>query len=151
MVWFILLLLPSLLGAQQVNEDRVDCRTVAECSQAINDMRREIRLELSYRTQALDLARANVDKRLESMNEFRAQLDRQAVTFVTTKDLSATLLLITNRLDAMDKARAWMMGAFAVLQFLFGMVFAMYLKKSPIRAQSRREDKNEIPVQSELI
>ena len=52
-------------------------------------------------------AEKTMDRRLEGMNEFRAQLDKQTRTFVTRDDLTATNRLIDERLytitDKYDK------------------------------------------------
>lgn len=48
---------------------------------------------------AVDLALATLEKRLESMNEFRAQLDRQAQLFVNRDYLTAQLGALTVGMD----------------------------------------------------
>ena len=47
---------------------------------------------------ATDLARTQMESRLETMNEFRDQLNRQASTFVTTNEFDV-------KLTAMEKSR----------------------------------------------
>lgn len=110
-----------------------ECRTVPECSQAIEALRRETRLEFDQRATALEEARTSIDRRLEQMNEFRSQLKDQAGTFATAGEVNAALKLITARLDASDNQRSVMIGALAVVQFFWVVAFAVYLKRLPPR------------------
>lgn len=134
----LLWLLPLLLLAGE--SDAQTCVTVSECSAAIDALRRETRLEFDQRSEAVSTAQMNMEKRLEGMNEFRAQLRDQAGTFVTREKYEAQIEEIRARLDDADRGRAMILGVVAAVQVLFGIGFALYLKRSPIRAPSRESD-----------
>ncbi len=136
-----LLVLGVLVGGalSYSTQQSPECKTTAECSSAINALRRETRLEFDQRAIALEQARGNIEKRLEGMNEFRAQLKDQAGSFATKEDI----LNLSLRLDNIEKWQARIIGGVVVLQFLFGIGFAMYLRKLPPRqsqATSRSTD-----------
>jgi hypothetical protein len=59
---------------------------------------------------SVDLATAGVNQRLEGMNEFRKQLDSQADTFVTRKEVEAKIESIDLRLQVQEKSTANMEG-----------------------------------------
>lgn len=126
-----------------------DCQTVRECSNSLAALRNEIRLEFDQRATAIDLARAQIDIRLEQMNEFRAQLDRQAATFVTNKELDVKIRVIQEQLDSTARDRATLIGALIVIQFLFGIGFALYMRSSPPRKEGARSRATDISPETE--
>ena len=74
-------------------------------------------------------AEKTMDRRLEGMNEFRAQLDKQTRTFVTRDDLTATNRLIDERLytitDKHDKLSRIVnigIGAALILEIVLNVI-----------------------------
>jgi hypothetical protein len=63
----------------------------------IDEMDKRLSLHLNAMREARDKAEAGVNARLERMNEFRAQLDKQAATFATIGEMNS-------RLDRMAEA-----------------------------------------------
>lgn len=61
-------------------------------------LREYIEARLDAIEKATNLAKEQMNYRLEGMNEFREQLNRQAATFVTNKELNA-------KLDGLEKSR----------------------------------------------
>jgi hypothetical protein len=57
----------------------------------IDEMDKRLTLHLNAMREARDKAEAGVNARLERMNEFRQQLDRQATTFATVAEMNSRL------------------------------------------------------------
>ena len=57
----------------------------------------KIDTHVKYTQDAVATAKTENDRRLEGMNEFRAQLEKQAITFVTTDVFQAQSRLVTER------------------------------------------------------
>jgi hypothetical protein len=79
----------------------------------ITDDRHQQELRENEARRNIELASARVDDRLEAMNEFRAQLDRQAGTFVTRSEVDQVraaaadrLAELTRRLDRVETEKA---------------------------------------------
>lgn len=54
---------------------------------------------------ALDLAKKEMDRRLEAMNEFRAQLEKQANTFLTTERYESCHGRLVDQITFLEKAQ----------------------------------------------
>ena len=65
---------------------------------------------ISAQDKALELARQGIDKRLESMNEFRAQLNQQASTFMTREYYDAKHETMQKQVDELMLSRAELQG-----------------------------------------
>ncbi len=52
---------------------------------------------------AIDKAEISVDKRLEAMNQFREQLNAQAVLFVTQEKLNGVMDVVLNKMDGIER------------------------------------------------
>ena len=59
---------------------------------------------------ALNLASSSMEKRLESMNEFRAQLTMQATTFLTKEAYDTKHQMLQNQVDELRLSRATIEG-----------------------------------------
>ena len=70
---------------------------------------------LKDQSKAIDLARDGMEKRLEGMNEFREQLNRQAASFVTRQELDA-------KLESIEKGRR---DNIAIGLSLIGIIIAL--------------------------
>ena len=100
-----------------------------------------IDLRFEANEKALELARENMAGRLEAMNEFREQLNRQAGTFLTRQEVDAKIREVRVLLDSMEKriqvgellkaeviGRFWTLGVVGALiilaiEFLIHYVF----------------------------
>jgi hypothetical protein len=67
-------------------------------------------------SQALDLARESLEHRLEGMNEFRHQIEKERATYVTEKELALKFTALRNELKPLHdrhsftKGRDWALG-----------------------------------------
>lgn len=74
------------MAEKTLNEVQIDIEVLKEKVSLLLDAAKQYR-ELTK--EAIDKADADMNRRLEGMNEFRAQLDRQAGTFITSKEIEA--------------------------------------------------------------
>lgn len=78
---------------------------------------------------ATDLARDSMEKRLESMNEFRAQLNSQAGTFITRTEYNFLTSQIAEIKGEINKRPTWLMTfVFLLMTFLLGLVTSNFLE-----------------------
>jgi hypothetical protein len=69
-----------------------------------------------------------IEKRFESVNEFRAQLSDQTITFLTRKEYDLNHKLVENQVSNIQKL-VWVgLGVFIVLQIILGAIVLHYLK-----------------------
>jgi hypothetical protein len=71
---------------------------------------------------ALEVADRELERRLEGMNEFRAQLTRQASQFLTQDVHKKDMELITGKVESNTKLLYIGLGILAALQFVFKFV-----------------------------
>lgn len=71
-------------------------------------------LKWEAQSDALKLARENLEKRLDSMNEIREQLNRQASTFVTKTEYDIIKTRFEDEIRSLQLSRAEMAGKSAV-------------------------------------
>jgi len=64
------------------------------------------RLREENAERSLGLAKQDMDRRLEAMNEFRAQLEKQAVTFLTTERYEACHGRLVDQIANLEKQQA---------------------------------------------
>jgi hypothetical protein len=55
---------------------------------------------------ALDLAKGEMERRLEAMNEFRAQLERQTATFMSTERYESCHGRLVDQIATLEKLQA---------------------------------------------
>lgn len=88
-----------------------------------------IAVELKSIQMALNLARRELDRRLEGMNEFREQLRAQANTFMTIKEYDIAHKELERRIRALEEnksnleGRMWIIPSIIVLIQLGLLVF----------------------------
>lgn len=75
-------------------------------------------LRISDIDKSTKLAAETLEKRLEGMNEFRAQLEKQTGTFLTKENFESRLLLVDSKLDALQKIVYIGLGGVLVLEVL---------------------------------
>ena len=68
-------------------------------------LRDYLEAKLHATERALDLSRAELERRLESMNEFREQLRCQAATFLTRQEFEAKYLLLIEKMESAAKGK----------------------------------------------
>lgn len=81
--------------------------------------------------EAMELARSTFLVRLESMNEFRAQLDRQQGNFVTREYLEALRQANENRLQKLELAKARMDGTAMIITGVIAGIVALLVAFLP--------------------
>ena len=70
---------------------------------AIAGLRKEIELRAKAGEAAIDVATKNMDSRLEGMNEFREQLNKQTLTFYTRTEADLKHEHFTGKIDDLIK------------------------------------------------
>ena len=63
------------------------------------DLEKRLATELVFNTKATDLAKIDMDRRLEGMNQFRAQLEKQAGTFLTRDRFDGEHKILSDRIN----------------------------------------------------
>ncbi|HOW77915.1 MAG TPA: hypothetical protein PK406_00555 [Verrucomicrobiota bacterium] len=71
---------------------------------------RELDLRLAAMEKALDLARKQLEQRLDAMNEFRAQLRDQNATFVTRTEYEIIVQQLRESVRSLELSRAELQG-----------------------------------------
>ena len=69
-----------------------------------------IRAEIDSMKNALDLARRELDRRLEGMNEFREQLKNQAATFIIRESYEISYKGLERRLRVLETKKSNLEG-----------------------------------------
>ncbi len=91
-------------------------------------LRHYIESLLLERDKALTLSREVIDNRLERMNEFRDQIERERGEYLTRELFDATNKATLDRISSLEAWRAWSLGAGSVLVLLAGMLGAVASK-----------------------
>ena len=91
----------------------------AYLEERLDALEKLIRAEIALRDRAIDLARNDVNRRLEGMNELRAQIERERGTYMT-RDLY-------DRLQSEAKGSAgsmvgWVIGALGVITAIAAII-----------------------------
>jgi hypothetical protein len=73
------------------------------------ELEKRFSIHMEAMKEARELAKQGIEARLEKMNEFRTQLDRQAATFALSKDVEARFRPLEKWKDTMD-GRIWALG-----------------------------------------
>jgi Fe2+ transport system protein B len=91
-----------------------------------SEMCRSNDLRFTAQDKALELARETIERRLESMNEFRSQLKDQAATFMTSAVYEAKHELLQKQVDDMRITNARLEGKAdqksVTLAYIFSLV-----------------------------
>ena len=75
----------STIALERYFNDRMeDCRT--HCKSSFINFEKMMDIVIDAQDKALSTAKVEMDRRLESMNEFRSQLEKQAIEFVDKKE-----------------------------------------------------------------
>ena len=109
------------------------CRERAKyCDGRLEDTRKMFIKEIDNLHKSIDTAKAELERRLESMNEFRSQLEKQAKTFLDKGyyDLQHGILL--DRLNSLQRSKDiqdgrssisnYIAGAAILISLIFGML-----------------------------
>jgi hypothetical protein len=83
---------------------------------------------LSKNADALQEAKKEMERRLEGMNEFRAQLEKQTKTFISRDEFSATEKLILQKVENISKLVYIGFGVFLMLQIIIGVFLTLIFK-----------------------
>ena len=113
--------LSSAAHAQVPLRDHYDARLV-DFWRALDERQLRIDAVFSEHKLALELARAELELRLEKMNEFRLQLEKQAATFVSDDALGPKLDAIEGRISALERHQSWTIGYMLGAAAIVGLV-----------------------------
>jgi hypothetical protein len=97
---------------RKINLPRDDVRVLEE---TVVQLSERIESHIAYSEKAVDKAEEAMCKRLESMNEFRAQLTDQNRTFITYETYNANHKILEVKIEALQKI-VW--GGLAVVSFV---------------------------------
>ena len=101
----------------------------------INAIKREIELRFQSLEKAIASTKNDLDIRLASMNEFRAQLDRQSRTFVPRKEIELTINKLEEKIDLLLARSSEKLGSTKwvdhIITVLIGMavIFTVWMIK----------------------
>lgn len=103
-----------------------------EIKKFINDelehLGKRINLLFAKNAQALKAYKKTLNKRLDEMNEVRAQLDRQVKTFVSIEKFEGEVKALNNKIDNVSKIIYIGMGIWFVLQILIVFILVNIFK-----------------------
>ena len=85
---------------------KIDCPVRREYEAKFEAINRLIDIRVEYNEQALKVARCELERRLEGMNEFRQQLDRQAGTFISRPELMVEIEKLELKMSPLIRACA---------------------------------------------
>ena len=97
--------------------------TPDDCILRVEELEKRFQVHMDYQRIAMDKAALELKERLESMNEFRAQLKEQASTFIKRDD-------VIGRLDKLEQFVANVEGkiwAFMVLATVLGSGIGIFI------------------------
>jgi len=83
---------------------------------------RLIGTRLDYVEKAIDKQEVSLEKRLESMNEFRQALKDQNQSFITRAEYDAKHIMLEDRAAAIEKIMYVGIGAAVVLELVIGLL-----------------------------
>ena len=69
----------------------------------INALRREMQLITDSLEKSINVAKGELDRRLEAMNEFRAQLTSQNNTFMSRAEIELMSARLNDKIDSINK------------------------------------------------
>lgn len=106
----------------------------------IDEKEKKADLQLNSIRNSIDVAKAEMDRRLEGMNEFRAQLEKQTTTFASHGEVNLRLIAMDEKIrqiehcvDTITGASRWsdhlITAMIAVAVFLIGWVITGGLTK----------------------
>jgi hypothetical protein len=94
----------------------------------VSHLRRSTKIQSKLNKLALKRAERVMDHRLEGMNEFRDQLNRQAGTFVTKEQLDLIIANIMSKVNANSKILYIGIGIVLVLQ-VFSVILIKFIQR----------------------
>ena len=112
------------------------CREVIEARKDIAAICLKLELTNKHHREALSLARHEMERRLESMNEFRDQLEKQAGTFATKTEENLKHSTLEDRVRAVERVQYVRAGSTRwsdhIITVLIGLavVIAVWLLKT---------------------
>ena len=85
-------------------------RTNHELDKAVLNLEKLFNVKIESMEKALQLARKDLNYRLEGMNEFREQLRNQASTFITRESSELRLQVLENRITSLENKKSNLEG-----------------------------------------
>jgi len=74
---------------------------IASLSEKMDEREKQVNIQIKAIERSTSLAKLEMDRRLEGMNEIRAQLDRQAGTFATIEKVEDMRTYVMNKIDTL--------------------------------------------------
>ena len=98
----------------------VDVREFVKCE--ITHLEQKMNITHIKNDEALRSAKDEMNRRLESMNEFRNQLEKQANTFISRDEYEPKHELVNQKVDSISKMVYIGVGILIVVQIAIGLV-----------------------------
>ena len=98
-------------------------------SWTIKTLKKYFNLQFKGMSKALKLARKLMNKRLDEMNEVRAQLDRQVKTFVSLEKFDGAMNSVNQKIESLSRLVYIGLGIWLVLQLLLSALVIFIFKK----------------------
>ncbi len=103
----------SILYAEvikEIDDNYLSIPTKNYIDSKISELEKTMNLELAIRDKALIVAKEDLDRRLESMNEFRKDLDKQQGTFLSKSDYDLKNEKLCSDIQGLKETRAELRG-----------------------------------------
>lgn len=94
----------------------------------LKHLSKRIGLMFRQNRRALDVSKKTLDRRLDEMNEVRAQLDRQVKTFISIERFEGELKAANQKIDNLSKLIYIGLGIWFVLQILIVFILVNIFK-----------------------
>ncbi len=95
----------------------------------VNHLEEKMIITNAKNDEALKSAKGEMERRLEGMNEFREQLDRQATTFISRSEYDVKHENIVQKIDSISKMVYIGVGILVVVQVVIGIVIDLIAKQ----------------------
>jgi len=117
----------------EMENDRRICPEHSGFLKQLNSLEKEIELRFSALEKMTSSTKADLEKRLETMNEFRAQLDNQAKTFISKSEVELKFTArdkkIERLVDQTNTIKNWLIGLLVtVIINLIGVITLLILR-----------------------
>jgi Fe2+ transport system protein B len=113
----------------------IPCREIIEAKKEIESLCHKIKSISLHQKEALILARSEMERRLDGMNEFREQMEKQANSFALRKEEELKHSIIEERIRNIERRIDTQAGSTKWIDHIitgligFGIVVAIWLMK----------------------
>ena len=103
------------------------CSAHSGVCRKIDAIKEQVELRFTALEKAISATKYDLDIRLEAMNEFRAQLDRQANTFVPRQEIDVTLKRVEDKVDNLKNRSSERKGEIKWLDHIITVLIGLFV------------------------